>query len=184
MKLPARIVAWMLPLFLTACFHKTHKAQVQPLAPPVVAAPQAAPAPAPAELPPPPVVAIPVQPAAPEATAQPKPKEQLRPPVKQRHKPAPRNTQQASNGTPGVSAIGQLSSGNQADFRRETENSIAATERGLNCIHRSFNDQEQKTVAHIRGFLKQARTALASGDVDGAHTLASKAKVLLSELSH
>jgi hypothetical protein len=32
--------------------------------------------------------------------------------------------------------------------------------------------------------LKQARDALASGDVDGANTLAAKAKVLLAELQH
>jgi ribosomal protein S20 len=85
--------------------------------------------------------------------------------------------------SPGVSAIGQLSSGDPAEFRRQTENDIAATERGLKSINRSLNDQEQKTAAHIRDFLKQARQALASGDVDGAHTLTAKAKVLLSELS-
>jgi hypothetical protein len=45
-----------------------------------------------------------------------------------------------------------------------------------------LNDQEQKTAEHIREFLKQAKAALASGDVDGASTLAAKAKVLLSEL--
>jgi hypothetical protein len=50
-------------------------------------------------------------------------------------------------------------------------------------LNRSLNDQEQKTAAQIREFLKQAREALASGDVDGAHTLAAKAKVLLSELA-
>jgi ribosomal protein S20 len=46
-----------------------------------------------------------------------------------------------------------------------------------------LSDLEQKTAAHVRDFLKQAREALASGDVDGAHTLAAKAKVLLSELA-
>jgi hypothetical protein len=46
-----------------------------------------------------------------------------------------------------------------------------------------MSDQEQKTAAHIREFLKQAREALASGDVDGARTLAAKAKVLLGELA-
>jgi hypothetical protein len=38
-------------------------------------------------------------------------------------------------------------------------------------------------VAQIKEFLKQARTALGSGDVDGAHTLAVKAKVLFGEIS-
>jgi hypothetical protein len=82
-----------------------------------------------------------------------------------------------------VSAIGQLSSGDPSDLRQQTENSIAATERGLNAITRPLNDQEQKTAAHIREFLKNAKQALASGDVDGAHTLSAKAKVLLGELN-
>jgi hypothetical protein len=174
---------WLLPLLLlTACFHRTHQAQVQPLAPPVAAPAPSKTEPAEVELPPA-VVAIPVPPATTETTVPTKPQETPKPPVKH-HKPVNRNPQQASNGTPGVSAIGQLSSGDPADFRRQTESSIASTERGLNGIHRPLNDQEQKIAVHIRGFLKQARTALSSGDVDGAHTLAAKAKVLLGELSH
>jgi spore germination protein YaaH len=82
-----------------------------------------------------------------------------------------------------VSAIGQLSSGDSSDLRHQTIDSIAAIERGLNGINRSLGDQEKKTAAQIREFLKQARAALASGDVDGACTLAAKAKVLLGELS-
>ena len=82
-----------------------------------------------------------------------------------------------------MSAIGQLSSGDPADSRQQTVNSIAAIERGLNGINRTLNEQDQKTAAHIREFLKQARQALDSGDVEGARTLAAKAKVLLSELA-
>ncbi len=47
----------------------------------------------------------------------------------------------------------------------------------------ALSDPEQKTADHIREFLKQARAALASGDVEGAHTLAAKAQVLLAELT-
>ena len=47
----------------------------------------------------------------------------------------------------------------------------------------TLTDAETKTAAQIREFLKQAREALATGDTDGAHTLANKAKVLLSELN-
>ena len=97
--------------------------------------------------------------------------------------PTPSVPQPAVNETPAVSAIGQLSSGDSSDTRQQTLNSIAATERGLNGVNRTLSDQEQKTAAHIREFLKQARDALASGDVDGAHTLAAKARVLLSELA-
>jgi ribosomal protein S20 len=81
-----------------------------------------------------------------------------------------------------VSAIGTLSTGDPPNMRQQTDDSIASTEKALNGITRRLNDQEQKTSAQIREFLKQARDALTSGDVDGAHTLALKAKVLLDEL--
>jgi outer membrane biosynthesis protein TonB len=179
MKLSARSVAWLLPLLLTGCFHKTSQPPVQPLAPPIENVPQ--PKPAPTE-PTPPAATVPNQTPAADANAQPKvaPKRPVR-----HKKPAPpaNTTQQASNGSPGVSAIGQLSSGGAYDLRQQTLNSIRTTERGLNGITRGLNDQEQKTAAQIREFLKQARAALNFGDVDGAHTLAAKAKVLLGELS-
>jgi signal transduction histidine kinase len=180
MKFPARSVAWLLPLMLTACIHKTHKAPVQPLAPPVVVAPAPEPAPT---VPTQPMLTIPTTPLATDAKAAVPPQEKPKPAVKHK-KPVNKNAQQASNGNPGVSAIGQLSSGDPSDLRGETGSSIAATEHGLNNIGRRLDDQEAKTAVQIREFLKQARAALASGDIDGAHTLALKAKVLLGELSH
>lgn len=69
------------------------------------------------------------------------------------------------------------------DLRNQTVKSITETERGLNEITRALSDQEKKTSTQIREFLKQARSALTTGDVDGANTLALKAKVLLGELS-
>jgi hypothetical protein len=182
MKLPAKIVVWLLPLFLTACIHR-EQAQVQPLGPPIEDNPPPPPSTAPVNLPPP-VVTIPAEPTKPAPTPPPKP------PAKHRKKPtsppASTNPQEAANAAPapnpGVSAIGELSSGDPANYRKETEDSIASIERGLNGITRPLNDTEQKTADHIRDFLKQARTALASGDVDGAHTLSEKAKVLLAEL--
>lgn len=107
-----------------------------------------------------------------------------------RHKIKPSNqppaapAEEAANPlpTPGVSAIGQLSSGDPANYRAETANLIDATEHGLNNITRPLSDAEQKTAGQIREFLRQAKAALLTGDVDGAHTLASKASVLLKEL--
>jgi hypothetical protein len=61
--------------------------------------------------------------------------------------------------------------------------SLNGTERDLNGISRQMSDAEQKTAIQIRAYIKQARTALTTGDVDGAETLAAKAKVLLSELN-
>ncbi|HEV2484560.1 MAG TPA: hypothetical protein VGT08_03420 [Terracidiphilus sp.] len=179
MKLPARIVAWVLPLFISGCFlHKTPKQPSQPLAPKI----DNSTVPPPTQLPPPEVTIPTQQP----VSATKLPTQTPKPPAK--HKKAPANpipdVQQTSVGTPAVNAIGQLSSGDPADQRRQTEGSIASIERSLNDISQRLNDQEQKTAAHIREFLKQAKAALASGDVDGASTLAAKAKVLLSELQH
>jgi len=103
--------------------------------------------------------------------------------VRHRKPPAENDTDTQQAAAPAeVSAIGQLSSGDPADLRQKTQASIAETERGLKGINRRLNDQEQKTAEHIREFIKQAKAALASGDVDGASTLAAKAKVLLTEL--
>jgi hypothetical protein len=181
MKLPASIVACLLPFMLTACLHKTTRPQVQTVAPPLKETTPPKPTPTPAELPAS-AMTIPVPPPPAEITA---PPQEIPKPRPKHHKPVAKPTPalQAANGTPGVSAIGLLSSGDPSDLRRETEDSIAATERGLNGVNRRLSDQEQKTAAQIREFIKQARQALTSGDVDGAHTLAVKAKVLLGELS-
>jgi hypothetical protein len=188
MKLHARSIAWLLPFLLTACFHKTHPSKAQPYSPPLSSVPK--PSTTAVELPPS-VTTIPSQPLAsgeevPQGTKPPeKHKRRLKnpPPTADNSQQAANNAQQAPAETPAVSAIGQLSTGDPSDSRQQTLTSIAATERGLNGINRTLSDQEQKTAANIREFLKQAREALASGDVEGARTLAAKAKVLLSELA-
>lgn len=185
MRLPGWFAVCVLPFVLTGCFHRSRPAQTQSLAPPVNNQP--APAPEPAlgrlESTPAPVAQEPEKPAenSPAQNAQ-QTAETPKPPVHHK-KPVNPHPQMASIPGNGVSAIGQLSSGNPGDYRRQTEEQIAADERSLRSISRSLSDQDQRTVAHIRDFLKQARQALASGDVDGAHTLASKAKVLLAELN-
>jgi hypothetical protein len=177
MRAPAKSVALLLPLLLAACAHKNDQAQNKALTPPIVDNPN--PAPSPTELPLP-VTSVPTTPTA-QITPPAQPEE--KPVKKPVHHKTDTKTEQASNATPVVSAIGQLSPGDPADLRQQTEQSIASTEHGLKDINRQLNDQEQKTVAQIREFLKQARTALTSGDVDGAHTLAVKAKVLFGEIS-
>lgn len=190
MRLSARYAAFLLPLLLTACFHRHQQAQNVPVAPPL------SPAPAPIQTTsvqlPPAATSIPIQPkpAPPAHQTEEKPSPgSVKHPVHHRRRPTPSQARSSSeevaaNGTPGVSAIGQLSSGDPVDERTDTANSILAIEKALNGIHRSLNASEQKTADHIREFLKQARQALASGDVDGAHTLAAKAKVLLDELTN
>ena len=176
MKFSARCAVWLLPLLLTGCFHKTQIAQNQPLAPPIEDTPPPRPEPSPTNLPPP-EVTIPVQLAPPQITPPPEPVK--KPP---KHKKPPATTQVASAGTPAMSAIGQLSTADPPNVRQQTDASIEATEKTLNGITRKLNDEEQKTAAQIREWLKQARQALTAGNVDGAQKLADKAKVLLEEL--
>jgi hypothetical protein len=188
MKLSARTATWLLPLLLTGCFHRAHKTQNQPIAPPITAPPSVTPTPV--EVSPSQTTIPPAPPPQPAQTAhapvQPKPRKPVhrrRPAPAQAEKSKPTPTEMAANDTPGVSAIGQLSSGDPSDVRSQTEESIASIDKSLRSITRPLDNSEQKTADHIREFLKEAREALATGDVDGAHTLAAKAKVLLEELT-
>jgi phage shock protein A len=67
--------------------------------------------------------------------------------------------------------------------KRETADLINSTEQGLNGIKRSLSTEEKVTAAQSHTYLKQAQQALDNGDTDGAHTLATKAKLLLDELT-
>jgi hypothetical protein len=189
MRSPARNVAWLLPFVLTACFHKARPLNTQQSLPPPSTVPK--PETEAVELPAS-ATTIPSMPLATGAEVELTPNKPVRRrrPTNKNAQPPADATQQAANNAPpepvelpAVSAIGQLSSGNSSSSQQQTMDSIAATERGLNGINRALSDQQQKTAAHIREFLKQARAALASGDVDGASTLAAKAKVLLGELA-
>jgi hypothetical protein len=193
MKANVRYVVLILPLLLSSCVHKTNQAlNLPPLAPPIEDAPPSKPDNAPANLPPP-VISLPDKNASTTAPPAPKPetpapapkhKKSKNPQTQAPSSPA-QTTEQASNASPEVPAIGpgSLSSGAPADLKNETQNMIADTERGLNGINRKLSDQEEKTSAKVREFLKQAKSALSTNDVVGAHGLAVKAKVLLTELS-
>lgn len=101
--------------------------------------------------------------------------------------PAGATTQQAAAGEPPeMSPIGQLSSANEhsgTPARSEIQDLITTTENGLKGIKRSLNSDEQLTATQIRTFLSKAKQALDQDDLDGANTLATKAKVLLDELT-
>jgi hypothetical protein len=163
--------------------------QVQPLAPPIEDTPPPPPDSAPTNLPPA-VITIPKT-ETPVVVVQEPPK-----PSPKHHKPATKPSTTAQSGTQGqpaqvaadaapaeVNAIEQLSSTEPPNTKKQTEDSITEVEKGLTGINRQLNSSEEKTSTQIKEFLKQARTALASGDVEGAKTLAAKAKALLGELS-
>jgi hypothetical protein len=199
MRVTYKHALWLLaalPL-LQGCEHKKVQVAQTPALPPIVDTPPPKPATvSPADLPPP-VIGNP-QPADTKETA--KAPEPPKKPVRHPKKPATtpsteaKPVQEAANATSpaspsgtqpaeSVPAIGQLSGGASGDVKNETEESINATEKGLNGITRPLSSSEVKTAAQIREFLKQAREAMATGDADGAHTLVSKAKVLLAELN-
>jgi hypothetical protein len=193
MRISVTHLSWLLPLLalmplMQGCDHKTKQAQAQTqtLAPPIVDTPPPKPATVePADLPPP-VVGNPQPAPSTEPDTATKPATPPKKPSKpKKNTPATQPTQEASNGSgkPSVSAIGELSGGASGDQRSQTEEVISSTEKGVNGITRALSDSETKTAAQIHEFLKQAREELAAGDVDGALTLAKKAKVLLAELN-
>jgi len=176
-------VALVLVLAITACHDKQQVQNQPPLAPPIEDTPPPPPSKAPANLPPP-VISEP-QPQQPAAQAQETPPPT--PPKPKHHKRTPAELEATelaqNNAPPQVSAEGNFTPTEPANLRNETSGSITQIEKDLNAITRKLSEPEQKTRDQIREFLKQAKTALASGDVAGAHTLALKANVLLGELN-
>jgi len=192
MKLDARKVAWLLPLLLSGCVHNTNVSQTQYLAPNIDDTPPP-PNLAPANLPSPvitipktdkPVIVVQEQPAK-QPPKHKKPASKTTGTTPTNSAAGPPGTQIAENAPPPeVNAGGDFTTPPEApDMKRQTEASIAEIEKGLNGIAHKLSDTEEKTSMQIKEFLKEARTALNSGDVDGANTLTKKAKALLGELS-
>jgi len=108
-------------------------------------------------------------------------------PEEQPAKPPQPTPEQLANGVPtDISPIGQLSAAGEStniERRRQIVDEINATEKSLNDIKRPLNKEEQTTATQIRTFLTKAKDALTRADLDGAHTLVTKARVLLNEIA-
>ena len=78
--------------------------------------------------------------------------------------------------------LGQLSAGDPAPLRQQTEDLLRSQQRRLNAISPAIAALHSQQIEQARLFLKQADDAWQKSDVDGAHTLATKAKVLLDEV--
>ncbi|HTW44326.1 MAG TPA: hypothetical protein VMD58_02180 [Acidobacteriaceae bacterium] len=93
----------------------------------------------------------------------------------------------ASNGgTSDITPIGQLTAAGESTNtprRNQILDEINAIQKGLDNLKRPLSKDEQTTADQIRTFLTKARQALDQEDLDGAHILATKAKVLLTELT-
>lgn len=100
---------------------------------------------------------------------------------------APPESAQAAPAPTDASPIGKLttgdsSSGNQKAKQQDTLSLIQQTEEGLARLRLS-TARQKATAAQSRVFLEQAKQALSAGDTDGANTLATKARLLLDELT-
>jgi hypothetical protein len=195
--------AALLCVFCTGCSHKPSSPPQQAQAPPLQTGKGTLPplsstqqqekstSPLASPLPPPSAQSVPLPPPPPPKKvrhrtkpAAPKPADTAQTP-----EPAPQTAQVSVQEPPGAGAgspIGQLTTGDSASgekTKRETVDLIGATQQGLLGIKRSLSNDEKTTVAQIRNYLKQAQQALDTGDTDGAHLLATKAKALLDELT-
>lgn len=96
------------------------------------------------------------------------------------------STAAASTKLNDITPIGQLSAaGGSTNTPRRAAilDEITAVESGLKQLHHPLNKNQQKTANQIKTFLAKAQAALGQEDLDGANTLATKAKVLLAELT-
>jgi ribosomal protein S20 len=97
-------------------------------------------------------------------------------------------TPSASTGTDSdadeTAAIGALSTGGDSSPRsqKEATEMIAAIEKRLSGLGALTSEEQKAQISKVRNFQKQAQDALSSGDMEGAKTLATKAKLLLDDL--
>ncbi len=83
-----------------------------------------------------------------------------------------------------VVGIGALTVGGDQSPRalQEANELIASNERRLNGISSDAMKAQAELVGKVRNFQKEAQVAMASGDAEGAKTLATKGKLLLDDL--
>jgi hypothetical protein len=91
--------------------------------------------------------------------------------------------------TPPVSAeaspIGELTTGGAASpqLQQETTDLITSSERRAEELSKNATATQQAQLRKVTYFIRQAKQALATGDADGAKTLATKAKLLIDDLT-
>jgi hypothetical protein len=97
--------------------------------------------------------------------------------------PAPAETV-AAVAPPETAALGELSAGGDSSPKSQQEASelIVSSERRLDALGKTKAKPPDDQTREVRHFLQQAREALATGDAEGARTLATKAKLLMDDL--
>lgn len=88
-------------------------------------------------------------------------------------------------GVSDAAKLGELASGGQTGPKQHQDvaEKITAVEKRLSVLSSAVQEREQKQIAKVRLFSKEASDALKSGDVDGARILATKADLLLDDLT-
>ncbi len=124
----------------------------------------------------------------PVAAAAAKPKREKKHPVKASAPPVVPEPVSAPAPVPApppaeTNSIGALTAASPADpqTRQNAADLIAAIEKRLSALPAQLNDSQKAQVNKVRNFWRDAQDALKSGDVEGAMTLATKAKLLLDD---
>jgi hypothetical protein len=187
----------LLTAFITGCRHKAKTVPPPAAQAPVLPVSQSA-----KNVPPPQMPPVTLPKVNPPTPAKPAPQQKPKKPPRHKPKPAETNSEeqtakdqttaptseQAANGAAAsdITPIGQLSAAGEStntSRRQSIVDEINATEKGLNDIKRSLSKEEQETETQARTFLTKAKDALKQEDLDAASTLATRAKVLLDELT-
>jgi hypothetical protein len=160
-----------------------HKAPKLPVLPPVLTPVPLVTVPPPAN---PPLIAAPVVilPPVPVAAAAAAPRrERRRLAPKSTTAPAEETTPESEPMTDDA-AIGDLTAGGAANpqAQHEAASLIHTIQLRLNGLSPQVARRQRSQVNRVRNFWKQAQEAMNSGDVEGATTLATKAKLLLDDL--
>jgi hypothetical protein len=83
-----------------------------------------------------------------------------------------------------LTAIGALSSGGDPNSpaQQEAADLIGSIDKRLNALPAQKAEAEKAQISKVKNFQRQAQEALNTGDLEGAKTLATKAKLLLDDL--
>ncbi|MEO8735439.1 MAG: hypothetical protein ABI380_02760 [Edaphobacter sp.] len=179
-RLMAAVVCVGLTCGLSGCMH-IHKQAKLPVLPPVLTPIELETLPSSPELPmvPPLVVNLPPVPIAAAAATPRRERRRLAP--KTAVAPAEESTPQPMTDE---AAIGDLTAGGAANpqAQQEAAELIRSIEKRLNGLTAPTQRKKRSQLNRVRNFWRQAQEALSSGDIEGAKTLATKAKLLLDDL--
>ena len=109
------------------------------------------------------------------------------PPPPRRRPPAPKEsepTQVANNDAGAALAIGAISAGGDdgTHTTQQAQDLINAVLKRVAALSADLASTQKREVRQVRNFIDQAQKALKSGDAEGAHTLATKANLLMDEV--